>query len=77
MSKTENDIKTKSLFNKGMNKKNLGLLGIFVVLFSLAILFSNPLDFTQFPFNLSFGAITGVILLLIGLWAVWNGFKEE
>lgn len=77
MSKTENDIKTKSFLNKGMNKKNIGLIGIFVVLFSLAILFSNPLDFTQFPSNLSFGAIIGVILLLIGLWAVWNGFKEE
>ena len=59
-----------------LEKKDLGLFGLMTIILSVLILATNPLNISNFPYNITTGAIIGTITFLIGLCSLWFGFKS-
>ncbi|MFA4907536.1 MAG: hypothetical protein WC602_04670 [archaeon] len=53
----------------------LKLIGFFAAVFGVMVLVGNPINFVEFPRNVSAFAWFGIALLLGGLVAFWYGSK--
>lgn len=58
-----------------MDKEAIAILGFFAIVFGGLILLNNPINFQQFPMNVSPNAWFGLIIFVGGLFGVYFGLK--
>lgn len=59
-----------------MARDALVLGGLFAAVFGVMILLSNPIDFQQFPLNVSIHGVIGLALFMGGVTGMYYGAKD-